>query len=61
MSEEKMQDKDAPEVTDASVDWKEAFDHAAKAARAAFNAAAEENRELIGSLLLSVEGAPSGN
>lgn len=45
--ETKNEEKDAPEVSDASADWKEAFDHAAKAARAAFNAAAEATAEML--------------
>ena len=45
--ETKNQEKDAPEVIEASADWKEAFDHAAKAARAAFNAAAEATAEML--------------
>lgn len=48
MSQEtKNQENDAPEVTNASADWREAFDHASKAARAAFNAAAEATAEML--------------
>jgi Arc/MetJ-type ribon-helix-helix transcriptional regulator len=37
----------APEVTDATADWREAFEHAAKAAREAFTAAAEATTEML--------------
>ena len=40
-------EESTPEVTGAAADWRDAFDHAVRAAREAFNAAAEATTEML--------------